>query len=63
MPWPLTGETYYHSQLGLTGKGRVMQGLVVWNNRDLEPLDLQNGLSLGCYQPSPEVLIVYKCPN
>ena len=28
------------------------------NNWDLEPLDLLNGLALGSYQPSHEVLIV-----
>ena len=25
---------------------------------DLEPLDLLNGLAVGCYQPSPEVFFV-----
>ena len=29
-----------------------------YNNWDLEPLDLLNGLALGCYQQSPVVLIV-----
>ena len=46
-------------KLGLPDKGRVIKGLVVCYNRDIEPLDLQHGLALGCYQPSPEVLIVY----
>ena len=32
------------SKGGLSGKGL-----------DLDPLDLLNGLSLACYQPSPEV--------
>ena len=58
MPWLQTGATQYHSQLGLPDKGRAINMLVVCNNRDLEPLDLQNGLALGCYQPSPEVLII-----
>ena len=58
MPWPQTGETHYHAQLGLPEKGRAIKGLVVCNNWDLEPLDLLNGLALGCYQPSPDVLIV-----
>ena len=53
-----TGATQYHAQLGLPEKGRATKGLVVCNNLDLEPLDLQNGLDLGCYQPSPEVLIL-----
>ena len=40
-------------------KGLSIKGLVVYNNWDLESLDLLNGLALGCcYQPSPEVLIV-----
>ncbi len=58
MPWPQTGATHYYAQLGLPDKGRAIKGLVVCNNWDLEPLDLLNGLALGCYQPSPEVLIV-----
>ena len=59
MPWTLIGATQYLAQLGLPYKGRVIKGLVVCNNWDLEPLDLPNGLALGFYQPSPEVLIVY----
>ena len=58
MPWPLRGATQFHAQLGLPDKGSVIKGLVVCNNWDLVPLDLLNGLALGCYQPSPEVLIV-----
>ncbi len=58
MPWPQTVATHYHAQLGLQDKGRVTKGLVVYNNWDLELLDLLNSLALGCYQPSPEVLIV-----
>ena len=49
MPWPKTGATQYHAQLGLPNKGRVIKGLVVYNDWDLEPLDLLNG------QPSSEV--------
>ncbi len=59
MPWPKTGATQYHAQLGLQDKGHAIKGLVVYNSWDLEPLDLLNGLSLGCYQPSSEVLIVF----
>ena len=55
MPWPKTGATQYHAQLGLLDKGRVIKGLVVFNRWDREPWDLLNGLALGCYQPSPEV--------
>ncbi len=40
MPWPQIGATQYHSQLGLSDKGRAIKGLVVCNNWDLEPLDL-----------------------
>ena len=47
-----------HAQLGLPDKSRAIKGLVVCNNRDLEPLVLKNGLALGCYQPSPEVLLL-----
>ena len=55
MPWTLTGETQYHAQLGLPDKGCAIKGLVVCNDVDLEPLDLVNGLVLGCYRPSPVV--------
>ena len=55
MPWPKTGATKYHAHLGLPEKGRAVKWLAVSNTRDLEPLDLLNGLALGCYQPSPEI--------
>ncbi len=55
MPW---SQTQYHAQLGLPDKVRAIKGLVVCNNCDMEPLDMVNGLALGCYQPLPEVLIV-----
>ena len=55
---PKTGATQYNAQLELPDKGRAIKGLVVCNNWDLEPMDLLNGLALGCYQPSPELLIV-----
>ena len=53
-----TGATQHHAQLKLTDKGCAIKGLVVCNDWDLVPLDLLNCLALGCYQPSPEVLIV-----
>ena len=61
MPWPQTGATQYHEQSGLPDKGRAINGLVVCNNWDQEPLDLLNGLALGCYQPSPmyELIVLY----
>ena len=58
MPWPQTGATQFHVQLGLPDKGPAIKGLVVCNSWDLEPLVLLNGLALDCYQSSPEVLIV-----
>ncbi len=39
MPWPQTGATQYHAQLGLPDKGRAIKGLGVCNSWDLEPLD------------------------
>ncbi len=48
MPWPQTGATQYHAQLGLPDKGRAIKGLVICNNLDLVPLDILNGLALGC---------------
>ena len=56
--WPQTGTTHSHAQLGLPDKGHAIKRLVVCSNWDLELLVLLNGLALGCYQPSPEVLIV-----
>ena len=58
MHWLHTSATQYPAQLGLSDKGHALKGLVVFNNLDLEPLDLLNGQALGCYQPSPEILIV-----
>ena len=58
MTWPKTGATQYHAQLGHPDIGHAIKGLVVCYDRDLKPLDLLNGLVLGCYQPSPEVWIV-----
>ena len=47
MHWPKTVATQYHAQLGLPkDKSGAIKGLVVCNNGDLEPLDLQNGLAL-----------------
>ncbi len=63
MPLPKTGATQYHVQLGLPIKGRAIKGFIICNNKDLEPLDLLNGLALGCYQPSPDVLIVSPYPS
>ncbi len=60
MTWPQTVATQYHAQLGLPDIGRSIKGLVVCNNLDLEPLDLLNGLTLGRYQPSLEVLKLMK---
>ncbi len=55
MPWPITGATHDQEQLGLFWT-KVIKGLVVNNSWDLCPLDLPNdGLSIGCYQPSPKV--------
>ena len=48
MPLTQTGATHYHAQLGLPDRGRAIKGLVVCNSWDLEPLELLNGLALGC---------------
>ncbi len=55
MPWPKTGATQYHAQLGLPDMGLAIKGLVVCNGWDLQPLDLLDRLALGCYQPCPEL--------
>ena len=60
MPWPKTGATQC---LALPDKGSAINGLVVCYDWDLEPLDLLNVLALGCYQPSPKVLIVVYKPQ
>ncbi len=63
MPWPQTDTTQYHAQLELPDRDRAIKGLVVYNKWDLEPLDLLNGLALGCYKPSPEVCLVSGQPT
>ncbi len=35
MPWPKTGATQYHAQLGLPDKVHAIKGLVVCNDWDL----------------------------
>ncbi len=37
--------------------------LITMHSWDLEPLVLLNGLALGCFQPSSEVLIVLGLPD
>ena len=34
MPWPQTGATNYHEQLGLPEKGRAINGLFVFGNKE-----------------------------
>ncbi len=58
MPCPQTVATQLNEQLGLLDIGRAINGLVVCNNWDLEPLGLLNGL--GLYQLPTEVLIVLR---
>ncbi len=52
---PKTSATEYNTQLGLPDNGRAIKWLVVCNDWDLLPLDLQNGMALGCYQAFPDV--------
>ncbi len=42
-----------------TSRKRSCNQGIVCNDWNLDPLVMQNGLALGCYQPSPEVLIVW----
>ncbi len=52
MLWSKKGSIHYYARLGL----QVKEGAMVnYNGWDLDPLDLRNGRTLGCYQPSPEV--------
>ena len=53
MPWPQAGATQYHPQLGLLDKGRAIKAFGPANN----------SLALGCYQPSPDVFIVWFTKN
>ena len=39
MPWPQTGESQHHAELGLPDKGYAIKWLVVSKDRDLEPLE------------------------
>ncbi len=47
MHWAKTDATHYHAQLGLPERSRAIKGLVVYNDWDLEPLDLLKSLALG----------------
>ena len=46
---PQTGATQFRAQLELPDKYCAIKGLVVCNSWDIEPYDLLNSLSLGCY--------------
>ncbi len=63
MPWPKTGATSKHAELGLPDKDRAIKGMVVCNSCNLEQFDLLNGLALDCYLPSPEVWVMYILSN
>ena len=52
---PKTGTAYSNAKLGLPVEGCSIKELVVYNDWDKGPLDLQNDLALGYYQLSPEV--------
>ncbi len=58
MPWPQTGATQHHAQLGLPDKGHAIKWLIVCNKLGYRAFEPAIGLALGSYQPSPEVLIV-----
>ncbi len=45
---PLTGAAHNHAQLGHQDKGYAIKGSVICNIWDIKPLDLLNGLTLGC---------------
>ncbi len=38
MPWPKTGATHYHAQLGLPDKSHAFKGLVVCYSWDLDKI-------------------------
>ena len=46
MPWPKTGATQYHAQLGLPDRGRAIKGLVV---RYVVWLESMKGMNLRAY--------------
>ena len=48
MPWPQTGATHYHAQLGSPDKDRAIKGLVVCNvlYHGYEVKDQESGLEL-----------------
>ena len=63
MPWPKTSSIIYHIQLGFRDKDCAIKGLVVYNRTCYGTY--YEGLTLRCFQPSPEVLInaiVWKVP-
>ena len=54
MPWTQTGATQYNAMLVFQTKVSQSKGCLS-NDWNLEPLDLQKDLALGCKQPSAEV--------
>ena len=55
MPWPKTGSIIFYKQLGFRDKDCAIKGLVVYNRTCYGTY--YEGLTLRCFQPSPEVLI------
>ena len=55
-PCPKTSAMHYHAYSGLSDKSRRIKELVVLKVGMLMTSDLQYGLALRCYQPSPEAL-------
>ena len=58
MHWAKTGYTHCHAPLGLSDKGPAIKGLVIYHSRDLERLDMLNGLALACYEPPYDILFL-----
>ena len=54
MPWPQTGATHYHAQLGFPDKSRGIKGLVVCNSRYIIAFGPEK-------QPEPELISNISC--
>ncbi len=61
MPWPKTGATQYHAQLGLPDNGRAIKGLIICHSWDIiiEPWDLAKRSGPRLFSTVPRVRYIF----
>ena len=63
MPWPQTGITHYHAQIGLSNKGRAMKGLVVCSEvwlGSMKGMGLRNCVRRKVLVPCMVRIVIYR---